>query len=90
MAVWKDFNAKGFHVLGVSYDNDKAKWLKAVASDKLTWSQVSDLKGWNNATAKLYGINSIPANILLDKTGKIIGKNLRGEKLRERVAELLK
>ncbi|MCL6103144.1 MAG: AhpC/TSA family protein [Bacteroidetes bacterium] len=90
VAVWKDFNAKGFHVMGVSYDTDKAKWLKAVASDKLTWSQVSDLKGWNNATAKLYGINSIPANILLDKTGKIIGKNLRGEKLRERMAELLK
>jgi peroxiredoxin len=90
VAVWNDFNAKGFHVLGVSYDNDKAKWLKAVASDKLTWSQVSDLKGWNNATAKLYGINSIPANILLDKTGKIIGKNLRGEKLRERMTELLK
>ena len=90
VAVWKDFNAKGFHVMGVSYDTDKAKWLKAVASYKLTWSQVSDLKGWNNATAKLYGINSIPANILLDKTGKIIGKNLRGEKLRERMAELLK
>jgi peroxiredoxin len=90
VSVWNDFNAKGFHVLGVSYDTDKAKWLKAVASDKLTWSQVSDLKGWNNATAKLYGINSIPANILLDKTGKIIGKNLRGEKLRERMAELLK
>ena len=90
VAVWKDYNAKGFHVMGVSYDTDKAKWLKAVASDQLTWTQVSDLKGWNNATAKIYGINSIPANLLLDKTGKIIGKNLRGDKLRERIAELLK
>ena len=90
VAVWKDYNAKGFHVLGVSYDTDKAKWLKAVASDNLTWSHVSDLKGWGNATAKIYGINSIPANLLLDKTGKIIGKNLRAEKLRERIAELLK
>jgi peroxiredoxin len=90
VAVWKDFNAKGFHVMGVSYDTDKAKWLKAVATDKLTWTQVSDLKGWSNATAKIYGINSIPANLLLDNTGKIIGKNLRGEKLREKIAELLK
>jgi peroxiredoxin len=90
VAVWKDYNAKGFHVMGVSYDTDKAKWLKAVASDQLTWTQVSDLKGWNNATAKIYGINSIPANLLLDKTGKIVGKNLRGEKLREKIAELLK
>ena len=90
VAVWKDYNAKGFHVMGVSYDTDKAKWLKAVASDQLTWTQVSDLKGWNNATAKIYGINSIPANLLVDKTGKIIGKNLRAEKLREKIAELLK
>ena len=90
VAVWKDFNAKGFHVMGVSYDTDKAKWLKAVATDKLTWTQVSDLKGWSNATAKIYGINSIPANLLLDKTGKIIGKNLRGDKLREKIGELLK
>ena len=90
VAVWKDYNAKGFHVMGVSYDTDRAKWLKAVASDHLTWTQVSDLKGWNNATAKIYGINSIPANLLLDDKGRIIGKNLRGEKLREKVAELLK
>jgi peroxiredoxin len=90
VAVWKDFNAKGFHVMGVSYDTDKAKWLKAVATDKLTWTQVSDLKGWSNATAKIYGINSIPANLLLDNTGKIIGKNLRGDKLRAKITELLK
>jgi peroxiredoxin len=90
VAVWKDYNAKGFHVMGVSYDTDKAKWLKAVATDQLTWTQVSDLKGWNNATAKIYGINSIPANLLVDKTGKIIDKNLRAEKLREKIAELLK
>ncbi len=90
VAVWKDYNAKGFHVIGVSCDSDKAKWLKAIAADKLTWTQVSDLKGWGNEAAKLYGINSIPANLLLDKTGKIIGKNLREQKLRDKIAELLK
>ena len=77
-------------MIGVSCDSDKDKWLKAVTNDKLTWTHVSDLKGWGNAAAKIYGINSIPANLLLDKTGKIIGKNLRGEKLRERMSELLK
>jgi peroxiredoxin len=90
VAVWKEYNAKGFHVMGVSCDSDRAKWLKAVSDDQLTWTQVSDLKGWGNAAAKLYGINSIPANLLLDKTGKIIAKNLREEKLREKMAELLK
>jgi len=90
VAVWKDYNAKGFHVMGGSYGTDKAKWLNAVADDQLTWTQVSDLKGWGNATAKIYGINSIPANLLVDKTGKIIARNLRAEKLREKMAELLK
>ena len=89
VAVWKEFNSKGFHVIGVSCDSNKDKWMKAIASDKLTWSHVSDLKGWGNAAAKLYGINSIPANLLLDKTGKIVAKNLREAKLRERMSELL-
>ncbi len=90
VAVWKDFNSKGFHVMGVSCDSDRSKWLKAVTADQLTWTQVSDMKGWGNAAAKLYGVNSIPANLLLDKSGKIIAKNLREEKLREKIAELLK
>lgn len=90
VAVWKEFNTKGFHVIGVSCDSDKDKWLKAIAADQLTWSHVSDLKGWGNAAAKIYGINSIPANLLLDKTGKIVAKNLHETKLRERMSELLK
>jgi peroxiredoxin len=90
VAVWKDYHAKGFQVIGISCDDDRDKWLKAVATDQLTWPHVSDLKRWGNAAASLYGINSIPANLLLDKTGKIIEKNLRGERLRERIAELLK
>ncbi len=90
VAVWKEFNTKGFHVIGVSCDSDKNKWLKAISADQLTWSHVSDLKGWGNAAAKLYGVNSIPANLLLDKTGKIIAKNLLETKLRERMTELLK
>jgi len=90
VAVFNDYKAKGFGVFGVSLDNDKGNWLKAIASDKLIWPHVSDLKGWKNEAAGLYVVNSIPSNILVDKNGKIIGRNLREEKLREKIAELLK
>lgn len=89
VAIYKDFNAKGFDVFGVSFDDDKDKWLKAVADDDLTWSHVSDLQGWGNTAGKLYAINSIPSNILLDPEGNIIAKNLRGEDLRNKITELL-
>jgi len=90
VAVFNSYKAKGFGVFGVSLDSDKAKWEKAVANDQLTWPHVSDLKGWKSEAAALYSVNSIPANLLVDKTGKIIGRNLREEKLREKIAELLK
>jgi len=83
-AVVKAFNAykvKGFTVLGVSLDQDKAKWLEAIKKDGLTWTQVSDLKYWNNAVAQQFGIQSIPANFLIDPSGVVIGKDLRGEDL---------
>lgn len=89
VAVYNDYKDKGFDVYGVSFDDNKEKWLKAVEDDQLTWNHVSDLKGWGNAAGKLYAINSIPSNILLDPDGKIIGKNLRGEDLRNKIAELL-
>lgn len=89
VSVFNSFRDKGFSVLGVSLDTDKEKWLKAIDSDQLTWSHVSDLKGWKNEAAALYSVNSIPANILIDNTGKIIGRNLREEKLREAIEELL-
>ena len=90
VSTYNNFKAKGFGVLGVSLDSDKDKWLKAIADDQLTWPSVSDLKGWKNEAAALYAVNSIPSNILVDKSGKIIGRNLREEKLREKMAELLK
>ena len=93
--VVKAFNAykdKGFHILGVSLDQPNAhdKWMKAIHDDKLTWTHVSDLKFWKNAIAVQYGIQAIPQNLLLDKEGKIIAKNLRGEDLAAKLAELLK
>ncbi|HAQ20025.1 MAG TPA: alkyl hydroperoxide reductase [Prolixibacteraceae bacterium] len=90
VAVYNSNKTKGFGVFGVSLDTSKDKWLKAIADDQLTWSHVSDLKGWKNEAAALYAVNSIPANLLLDKTGKIIGRNLREEKLGETISGLLK
>lgn len=85
---YNKYKADGFDVLGVSFDDDKAKWLKAIEDDGLTWTQVSDLQGWKNAAGKLYGIRSIPQNILLSPEGVIIEKNLRDKALGEKLAEI--
>jgi peroxiredoxin len=90
VSVYNDFKNKGFYILGVSLDKDKGKWLGAVKDDGLSWQHVSDLQGWNNAAGKMYGINSIPANVLLDPSGTIIARNLRGEDLRNKLEELIK
>ncbi len=92
--VVKAFNAykdKNFTVLGVSLDQPGKKdaWLGAIAADGLTWTQVSDLQFWDNAVAKQYGIRSIPQNFLIDPSGKIVGKNLRGADLDKKLEELL-
>jgi peroxiredoxin len=87
--VYTEFNKKGFDVFGVSLDQDKGDWEKAIADDKLTWTHVSDLQYWDNAAAKLYAVSAIPANFLLDETGTIIGRNLREEALYNKVKEVL-
>lgn len=90
VATFNQYKNKGFGVFGVSLDTDKAKWEKAIADNQLAWPHVSDLKGWKNEAAALYAVNSIPANLLLDKTGKIVARNLREEKLPETINGLLK
>jgi peroxiredoxin len=89
VAIYNDYNTKGFSVFGVSLDKTKEDWLKAIADDGLTWQHVSDLTYWNNAAAQLYAVNSIPSSLVVNKQGKIIAKNLRGDDLRAKVAELL-
>ncbi len=90
VAAYNNFKDKNFTVLGVSLDKEKDSWLKAINDDKLTWTHVSDLKFWSNAVAQQYRIQSIPANLLIDPNGKIIGKNLRGEELIATLQNLLK
>jgi peroxiredoxin len=87
--AYAGYHKKGFDVLGVSFDRKKDKWEKAIKDDKLTWNHVSDLQYWGNAAGKLYGISSIPANVLLDKDQKIIGRNLRGDALIAKLTEVL-
>ena len=90
--AWAKFKKHGITVLGVSLDQPgaKEKWLKAISDDQLTWTHVSELKYWNNEVAQQYGISAIPQNFLLDPSGKIVAKNIRGEALEKTVAEMIK
>jgi peroxiredoxin len=87
--IYNEFHKKGFDVLGVSLDNDKAAWIKAIASDKLSWTQVTDLEQYESSVAKLYIVDAIPSNFLLDETGTIIARNIRGKDLYNKVNEVL-
>ncbi|MEO1032338.1 MAG: TlpA disulfide reductase family protein [Bacteroidota bacterium] len=83
------YNPKGFEIFAVSLDADKASWLAAIEKDNLPWTHVSDLKAQKNKASLIYGINGIPDNFLIDEEGKVIARNLRGEKLNEKLAEVL-
>lgn len=87
--LYNKYHEKGFDIIGISFDRTKEDWLKGIEEDGLTWHHVSDIKFWDNAAGKLYGVRSIPHTILLDKDGTIIAKNLRGEALEAKLAELL-
>lgn len=88
--AYNTYHKKGFEVVGVSFDSNKAAWTKAIKSLKLPWPHMSDLKGWGCAAASLYNIKGIPANVLVDKNGTIVAKNLRGEDLLNKLADLMK
>jgi peroxiredoxin len=88
--AYQRFKDKGFEVFGVSLDRTKEDWVKAIAEDGLTWTHVSDLKYFESQAARDYNINAIPFSILLDKTGKIIAKNLRGAALEKKLEDVFK
>ncbi|WP_077152764.1 TlpA disulfide reductase family protein [Bacteroides bouchesdurhonensis] len=89
VAAYNAYKNKNFTILGVSLDNSKEAWIKAIEKDNLTWEQVSDLKGWNAAPAALYSVHGIPSNFLIDPQGRIIATNLRGEELSKKLSEVL-
>jgi peroxiredoxin len=89
VVAYNNYHDKGFTVFGVSFDSQKEDWIKAIQDDGLMWTQVSDLKGWGNAAGKLYGIQSIPQNVLIGPDGRIIARNVRGQALQEKLKELL-
>ena len=87
--LYDKYKAKGFEVFGVSIDNKKKDWIKAIAQDKITYPQVNDKAGWYSKTTEVYGVNAIPNTFLLDKTGKIVAIDLEGEQLENKVKALL-
>jgi len=89
VAAYERFKTRNFTIYSVSLDHDKDAWASAAKSDGLVWTQVSDLKGWSSVAATTYSVQSIPANFLIDPNGKIIGHNLRGNELEERLQEVL-
>ncbi len=91
VANFKKFSSKNFTILGVSLDRpgQKDKWMQAIHDDGLTWNHVSDLQFWNNAAAQLYRVQGIPLNILVDPTGKIVARNLRGPELEAKLCQFL-
>lgn len=88
--AYEKYKSRNFEILGVSLDQNKEKWLKAITNDHYSWTQVGDIKGWENAAAREYGIQGIPFNVLLDPNGVIIARNLRGEALEKKLEEVLK
>lgn len=90
--AYETYKDKGFTILGVSLDGEKTRqaWINAIEKDGLTWTQVSDLKAFENQAAILYGVKAIPQNFLIDPNGVIIAKNLRGSELDKKLAEIFK
>jgi len=88
--AYKKYKSKGFEIVGISLDQDGAAWEKSIKDLGITWPQMSDLKGWQSELSAPYGVRSIPHTILLDKDGKVLEKNLRGEALLSKLEELMK
>ena len=88
VAAYEKYHAKGFDVVGVSFDQKGDAWKKAIEQIGMKWHNISDLKGWKCAASEVYGISSIPSNILVDGEGKIVASDLRGEALHKKLAEI--
>lgn len=87
--LYAEFHSKGLNIIGVSLDKDLEQWRNAIAKDGITWTQVSNLKEWNEPIAKMYHVEQIPTTFLIDEKGRFIAQDLFGEELRKKVQELL-
>jgi thiol-disulfide isomerase/thioredoxin len=87
--IYNEFKGKGFGIFGVGAETKREVWLQAIQKDKLTWTNVTDLKGDKNMAALIYGVSYYPTNFLIDKTGTIIARDLMGDNLRNKLKELL-
>jgi peroxiredoxin len=90
VAMYNQFKDKNFTILGVSLDTTRQSWMDAIHTDGLTWNHVSDLKGWHNEAASMYGVQSIPYNFLMDPDGNIIAEDVRGRELEKTLTKILK
>jgi thiol-disulfide isomerase/thioredoxin len=90
VALYEEYKNKGFEIVGISLDEDKDAWIKGIKDDSITWPQMSDLKGWKSEAAFKYRVQGIPFTVLLDKAGKVIAINLRGEELRNKISTLIR
>lgn len=88
--LYKKYKGKDFEIFGVSLDDNQAAWTNAIANDKITWPQVSELKKWDSEVVKQYNIDAIPFSVLIDREGKIIAKGLRTAELEVKLMELLR
>ena len=86
--AYNKYHEKGFDVVGISYDSKQEAWVKAIDELKMPWTHLSDLKGWENVSSDLYGIKAIPANLLINPEGTIVARDLRGEALQQKLAEI--
>ena len=90
VAAYEKFHEKGLDIVGVSLDGQRAPWVEAIEKLKMPWVHLSDLKGWESLVTKVYKINAIPDNLLVDPQGKIVARDLSGEELQAKLAEVFK
>lgn len=88
--IYSEYKDKGLGIIGISLDEDRSEWLNAIKQMDMTWMQLSDLNGWENAAAQIYGVQGIPFTFLVDQNGKLLKAGLRGEELHKAIDQYLK
>ncbi|MCH5720321.1 redoxin domain-containing protein [Niabella hibiscisoli] len=90
IAIYNEYNQKGFEILEVAADTNRDEWLQAIKEDKIPWENVSDLRGVRNKAVLIYGVKQYPSNFLINREGIIVATDLWGDELRKKLKDLLK